>query len=52
MSRNPEYMKTQRGKTIATKCSICGGALMTPQEFKLAAHERCIENYKNKNYMM
>ena len=51
MSRNPEYVKS-RGKTIATKCTICGGALYTPQEFKLEAHERCINNFKTTNFVM
>lgn len=52
MPKDPDYMPYSRGGKIATKCTVCGGALMTPQDMKIEAHERCVQNYKTKYRMM
>lgn len=49
---NPEYVDYHRGGKIATRCRICGGQLITPQDMKLEYHELCANNYKSKNVKM
>jgi len=50
--KDPQYIKNARSsKKIATRCRICGGQLLNPDEIKKEMHERC--NRENKNtYMM
>ena len=52
MSNNPNYTDNSRGRKIATKCRVCGGSLLTPQDMKIEAHEECVNNYKTKMRMM
>jgi len=52
LTKNPEYTNNNRGRPIATKCRVCGGSLITPQDIKLEAHEECLKQYKSNNYIM
>lgn len=52
MPKDPDYTNNSRGGKIATKCTVCGGALMTPQDMKIEAHEECVNKYTTKYRMM
>lgn len=52
MPKDPEYVPYSRGGKIATKCKICGGSLMTPQDMKTETHESCVSNYRSKYKLM
>ncbi len=50
--KNPEYVPSRISfnKRIATKCRICGGQLLDPNDAKKEMHERCYNSYKRKTY--
>jgi|TARA_R100000734_G_C3294475_1_gene85817 hypothetical protein len=51
---NPEYEKNTRGykNRVATRCRICGGQLLLPEEIKLEMHERCAKKENKNVYLM
>ena len=52
--KNPEYTKSHWSykERIATKCRICGGQLILPEEMKKEAHLACLEKLDDNTYMM
>tara|TARA_B100000963_G_C22628807_1_gene673818 strand:- start:3252 stop:3419 length:168 start_codon:yes stop_codon:yes gene_type:complete len=52
--KDPEYEKSiwSYKKRIATKCRICGGQLILPQEMKNEIHDDCDKQLKNNTYVM
>ena len=50
--KNPQYVLNKRKNTkIATRCRVCGGQLMLPNEIKNDIHDKCDNDDKNV-YMM
>ena len=52
--KDPEYEKSEWSykKRIATKCRICGGQLLLPEEMKKEVHAKCDKNLNNNTYVM
>ncbi len=52
--KNPDYVASHRayGKRIATRCRICGGQLLIPEEIKKEVHLACESNADDKLFMM
>jgi hypothetical protein len=52
--KNPEYIKSAWSykKRIATKCRVCGGNLLLPEESKNEMHNECKNNINDNMYMM
>ena len=52
--KNPDYVASHRayGKRIATRCRICGGQLLIPEEIKKEVHLACESNVDDKLFMM
>jgi hypothetical protein len=52
--KNPDFVKSHRayGKRIATRCRICGGQLLIPEEIKKQVHEVCEQQLDDNMYMM
>ena len=52
--KDPDYTPSIRSykKRIATKCRICGGQLVLPEEMKKELHADCDSNLSNNTYMM
>jgi hypothetical protein len=52
--KNPEYVPSHRsyGKRVATRCRICGGQLLIPEEIKNEVHESCESKVDNNLFMM
>ena len=46
---DPEYVNSKFGynRKIATRCIICGGQLLTPEEMNLEMHEQCRKDFKS-----
>ena len=49
MDKNPDYTKGSKGN-IATKCRLCGGQLLDPDDFRREAHKGCIDNYRKRTW--
>jgi len=51
---DPEYVKNIRGykKRVATRCRICGGQLLHPEDFKREMHEKCAKLEDKSTYLM
>tara|TARA_R100000805_G_C3609569_1_gene110104 strand:+ start:437 stop:604 length:168 start_codon:yes stop_codon:yes gene_type:complete len=51
---DPEYTENSRGykKRVATRCRICGGQLLIPEDFKREMHERCSKLEDKSTYLM
>jgi hypothetical protein len=51
---DPDYTTNNRGykKRVATKCRICGGQLLLPEDFKREMHEKCSKKENNNIYLM
>ena len=51
---DPEYTENIRGykKRVATRCRICGGPLLVPEDFKREMHERCSKLEDKSTYLM
>ena len=51
---DPEYTeKTLEAiKSVATRCRICGGQLLIPEDFKREMHERCSKLEDKSTYLM
>ena len=52
--KDPEYTKSNWSykKKIATKCRICGGQLLLPEEMQKETHFECANNINDNTYMM
>tara|TARA_R110000824_G_scaffold20487_1_gene77134 strand:+ start:335 stop:502 length:168 start_codon:yes stop_codon:yes gene_type:complete len=52
--KDPDYNESQWSykKRIATKCRICGGQLLLPEEMKKEIHSTCDSNLSNNTYLM
>ena len=52
--KNPEFVKSHRayGKSVATRCRICGGQLLIPEEIKKQVHESCESKINDNLFMM
>ena len=52
--KDPEYQKSHWSykDRIATRCRICGGQLILPEECRAEMHEKCKNNIKDNTYMM
>ena len=52
--KDPDYDKSHRSykNRIATKCRICGGQLLLPEEMKKEIHSTCDSNLSNNTYLM
>ena len=52
--KDPDYTESNWSykKRIATKCRICGGQLILPDEMKKEIHAECDKNIKNNTYVM
>ena len=52
--KDPNYANSNWSykKRIATKCRICGGQLLLPDEMKTEIHAECDKNLKNNTYVM
>ena len=52
--KDPNYVSSHRAykKRIATKCRVCGGQLLLPEEIKMERHAKCSLETKSKIYMM
>lgn len=52
--KDPEYTKSPWSykKRVATKCRICGGQLLLPEENKQEMHTDCKNKIDDNIYMM
>lgn len=52
--KDPEYIKSPWSykKRVATKCRICGGQLLLPEENKQEMHTDCKNKIDDNIYMM
>jgi len=52
--KDPNYTDSQWSykKRVATKCRICGGQLLLPEEMKKELHSQCDKNLSKNTYMM
>ena len=52
--KDPEYTKSPWSykKRVATKCRICGGQLLLPEEKKQEMHTDCKNKIDDNIYMM
>jgi len=52
--KDPEYEKSSWSykNRIATRCRICGGQLILPEECKQEIHEQCDKELNNNSYVM
>ena len=54
IEKDPEYITSNWSykKKIATKCRLCGGQLLLPEEMKKEMHHACAININDNAYMM
>ena len=52
--KDPEYVASgwSYKKKIATKCRICGGQLLLPEDMKKEMHRECANKINDNKYMM
>ena len=52
--KDPEYEESSWSykNRIATKCRICGGQLLLPEEMKKEVHAECDKNLNSNTYVM
>lgn len=52
--KDPEYVTSgwSYKKKIATKCRICGGQLLLPEDMKKEMHHECADKINDNKYMM
>tara|TARA_R100001230_G_C5529843_1_gene64166 strand:+ start:19 stop:192 length:174 start_codon:yes stop_codon:yes gene_type:complete len=52
--KNPEFTKSHWSykNRIATKCRICGGQLLLPEEMQQQYHTACAEKIEDNTYSM
>tara|TARA_B100001093_G_scaffold202694_1_gene194684 strand:+ start:858 stop:1025 length:168 start_codon:yes stop_codon:yes gene_type:complete len=52
--KNPDYQNSRWSykNRIATRCRICGGQLILPEESKAEMHFKCKNEIKDNTYMM
>lgn len=51
---DPEYTRNNRGykKRTATRCRVCGGQLLMPEDMKREMHEDCAKKENKNVYLM
>ena len=52
--KNPKYVGSHRSykNRVATRCRVCGGQLLLPEEIRMERHKKCVPKSKSKIYMM
>lgn len=52
--KDPNYVSSHRAykNRVATRCRVCGGQLLLPEEIRMERHKKCVPKPKSKIYMM